>query len=93
MAISKSSRERMVGLLPRVVYEDDRNYSRRLQNERGYFQRRVSMMNGVLQEYIRDGTMRMYEDFVRDLSAFDQTPFPRRRWFSIAGLRIPLVAK
>jgi hypothetical protein len=83
----------MVGLLPRVVFEDDRKYSQRLQNERGYFERRVSMMNGVIEEYNLGGARRMYQDFVRDLSVFDQTPFPRRRWFSIAGIRIPLVSK
>lgn len=93
MAISTLSRERLVELLPRVVVEDNRTFANRLNEERSYFKRRVSMAYETVAEYPRSETLRMYEDFLRDLTVFDQTPFPRRRWFSIAGIRIPLVAK
>lgn len=90
MAISVLSRERFVARLPRIVYEADEQYSKRYQEELGYFQRRLSMASDVVGEYTTSDTARMYIDFSKEKKQFEATPFPRRRWIRFVGLRIPI---
>jgi hypothetical protein len=90
MAVSGLSREKIVGSVIRVIAEDDSSFLNRKQNARGYFERRLSLSKDVISEFTRAETLRMYEDSVRNLEAFDKTPFGRRRWLQVLGFRIPL---
>lgn len=90
MAVSGLSREKIVGSVVKVVVEDDTSYIQRHQNDRSYFERRMSLSRDVVSEYSRSETLRMYEDSVRNLAAFDENPFGRKRWLQVLGFRIPL---
>jgi hypothetical protein len=91
MAVAGLSREKIVGSVIKVLVEDELSYLKRFQEERSYYERRVSMASEAVGEYTSPETARMYIDFQRHLKIFDATPFARRRWFQIAGLRIPLL--
>lgn len=90
MAVSTFNREKITGFFVKVVVEDERSYLERRQEQRGYFERRLSLTEGVVAEYQRVETIRMYEDAAKDLANFDQTLLVRLRWMSVLGLKIPI---
>jgi hypothetical protein len=51
MAVAGLSREKIVGSVIKVLVEDELSYLKRFQEERSYYERRVSMASEAVGEY------------------------------------------
>lgn len=72
------------------VREDDVSLANRVNQARGYFERRFQMAKEAAFEYRSLETFRFYEDTYTDLKNFDPGTIRRRKWLEISGSKFPL---